>query len=818
MEDAAESAGRGKRYAAFISYSHADEEFGDWLHKHLEGYAVPAPLVGQTGSHGLIGKRIGKVFRDRADLSAAHDLGAEIRAGLEAADALIILCSPRACGSKYVKDEIRIFKALGKGERILAAIVAGEPHAAGKPNATAADECFPRALLYRVDDAGVLTEIPEANEPIAADFRKEKDGRENGALKLIAGLLGVPLDELVQRERQAERGRRRRAMMLAAAMSVLAIAAAAAGGFAFVQGNEAMRQRDIAREGLASALAQRALDAREAGDVSLSVRSALLGLNAFPDRAEEFLPILRWHAHETRGGITLAAPNTTVTGAVFAPNQQEVLIGSRDGAVRLVSISERRVLRTFTHNESAIESVAISPDGQVIAAGSAGAITLWRRDGERLRGWSSEAASIAFSPDGSRLGVAGWTVGHEYEVATGSELSRLDMIIDDNPPGHVAYVSGGVLFAFAAQIRALWSDGTQSEVATLGDFCAGLAQARDRDLVATSCEDMPLAFFSTSNRRASSLAEAAQPSAMGLNATPSATAISPDGATIAVGTEEGYVVSPTALSRSRSYVAARTLGRHAGTVTAVTFDATGTQILTAGADGTARLWRLDDPEVLSAWPAPQTYVEQFASGGRYPDVRGEFPSRDAIDALVERDGVRILELPGMAPLAISVAGAIETLRVTPSRSHAVIATDRDQVQVWDLRRRELVLALTDGGSDADISPDGAILVIVRSPFTIFWDVNSGRRLGSFEGDDGAIVDAEFSASGDLLRLVLAYSDTANFYMDTSALLLSREDAVRHACERTLPTDGQNFTDAELALDATLRAVSEMAPNQPLCPQ
>jgi hypothetical protein len=38
-----------------------------------------------------------------------------------------------------------------------------------------------------------------------ADVRKGKDGRENGALKLIAGLLDVGLDELVQREKQAER-------------------------------------------------------------------------------------------------------------------------------------------------------------------------------------------------------------------------------------------------------------------------------------------------------------------------------------------------------------------------------------------------------------------------------------------------------------------------------------------------------------------------------------------------------------------------------------------------------------------------------------
>lgn len=175
------------RYAAFISYSHADEEFGDWLHKRLESYQVPAALVGRDGPNGAIQKRLGKVFRDRADLSAAHDLGAEIRQGLEQADALIVLCSPRACGSKYVNQEIAAFKALGKGQRIFAAIVDGEPHAAGNPNYSAADECFPPALIYQLNTNGALAATPEPNEPIAADFRDGKDGRENGSLKIIAG-------------------------------------------------------------------------------------------------------------------------------------------------------------------------------------------------------------------------------------------------------------------------------------------------------------------------------------------------------------------------------------------------------------------------------------------------------------------------------------------------------------------------------------------------------------------------------------------------------------------------------------------------------
>lgn len=252
------------RYAAFISYSHADEEFGDWLHRRLESYRVPAALVGRDGPGGRINRRLGKVFRDRTDLSAAHDLSAEIREGLKQSDALIVLCSPRACGSKYVNEEIRFFKVLGKGQRIFAAIVDGEPHAAGNPRYTNADECFPPALIYQLDDQGALSSTPEPNEPLAADFRGGKDGCESGSLKLIAGLLEVGLDELVQRERQAQRRRQFIAYGIAACMSVLAIGAIGAGGIAVWQWQEAVASEAAAVESAERALrAQRIAEHRE---------------------------------------------------------------------------------------------------------------------------------------------------------------------------------------------------------------------------------------------------------------------------------------------------------------------------------------------------------------------------------------------------------------------------------------------------------------------------------------------------------------------------------------------------------------------------
>ncbi|MGD9979802.1 MAG: TIR domain-containing protein [Hyphomonadaceae bacterium] len=233
-----------RSYAAFISYSHADEKLASWLHRKLEAYRTPGPLVGRATARGKIGKRVGKVFRDRAELGADHDLGGEIRAALERSDALIVLCSPRAAQSRYVNEEIRYFKSLGRGERIMAAIAGGEPHAAGKTLGhrvlSDADECFPQALLRQLGSDGAISEAPEPLEPIAADFRSGKDEHEGGKLKLIAGLLSVGLDDLIQRERIAQRWRMRAVAALAAVFAALGIAAA---GFAVLAERNAAEAR-----------------------------------------------------------------------------------------------------------------------------------------------------------------------------------------------------------------------------------------------------------------------------------------------------------------------------------------------------------------------------------------------------------------------------------------------------------------------------------------------------------------------------------------------------------------------------------------------
>ena len=88
----------------------------------------------------------------------------------------------------------------GRSEQVLCLIVEGEPSVAG-----ADDDCYPQALRQRYDDSGNLADGDA--EPMAADLRKSADGRSLALLKIIAGVIGVGLDVLRQRELQRKQKR-----------------------------------------------------------------------------------------------------------------------------------------------------------------------------------------------------------------------------------------------------------------------------------------------------------------------------------------------------------------------------------------------------------------------------------------------------------------------------------------------------------------------------------------------------------------------------------------------------------------------------------
>jgi len=197
-------------YAAFISYAHVDEDIAARLHKALETYPVPKHLRAQ-------GKATKPVFRDVAELTAAHSLSEKIREAVKSSRILIVLCSPAAKASHWVNEEIRLFRQIHGDAAILSAIIDGTP-----------ETSFPEALT----EGG--------REPLAAALGTDKTGFKLGVTQLAAGMLGTGLDDLIQR------GAKRRNRLMGAGMAA-SLALSGVMGFTAFQAVDARNEAQLER-------------------------------------------------------------------------------------------------------------------------------------------------------------------------------------------------------------------------------------------------------------------------------------------------------------------------------------------------------------------------------------------------------------------------------------------------------------------------------------------------------------------------------------------------------------------------------------------
>jgi WD40 repeat protein len=447
MTDESPSGPSAYHYWAFISYSHKDKAQAKWLHRAIETYSIPAKLIehGHTTPMGEPApKRFHPIFRDSDDLPVASDLGEAIVGALRASRYLIVVCSPDAAQSEWVKREIKIFTELGRNDRVFAYIVDGEP------NSGTERECFPQTLRQQ--------------EPLAADARQQGDGRGDAKLKLLAGMLGVGYDALKQRE--AQRRIRRFQWMIAAAL----ILALAFGGLALYADQE--RQRAVVAEGNAVSEARTRATA-EANAVNEAHARATAQAVAEEQRrvAEE----QRQVAVEQRNA---AVSRQLAAQAINQIDNQEISLGlllsieayrhsetmaARSSLLRLIQTEPR--LRYFIngHGDS-VWDVAISPDGKTIASASGdGAVGLWdMATGEARRppltGHTGAVYSVAFSPDGRYLAsgdfagqVLLWDVTHGYSQQT--------LFRNDGWAYHLAFSPDSKLLAasFSSKAVQLWS-------------------------------------------------------------------------------------------------------------------------------------------------------------------------------------------------------------------------------------------------------------------------------------------------------------------------------------------------------------------------
>lgn len=219
-------------YWAFLSYSPQDNReqrpgatkaghlrWADRLREALKSFPIPAELTNQINSRGeIIPGRIDTVYQPAPPPAEGTPLSEEARGALEQSRCLIVICSPRSARSPQVNETVRHFKQLGRGNRILPIVIAGEPNASdgAKPDAAPDAECFVPALLHPVLPDGSLDTTRRDSRYFFADARYGAERNEVSTntellaetelaiatIHLISGVLGVGFYGLWQREQK----------------------------------------------------------------------------------------------------------------------------------------------------------------------------------------------------------------------------------------------------------------------------------------------------------------------------------------------------------------------------------------------------------------------------------------------------------------------------------------------------------------------------------------------------------------------------------------------------------------------------------------
>jgi RNA polymerase sigma factor (sigma-70 family) len=410
---------------------------------------------------------------------------------------------------------------------------------------------------------------------------------------------------------------------------------------------------------------------------------------------------------------TMEGPAGAIEALALSPDGKLIATAGRDKNkdIRLWELATGKAVRELQGHAEAVLTLAFSPDGKALASGGYdGTVRLWDvttgKETRRLSGHELWVECVAFFPDGKLLAVGSRdTTVRLWDVTTGKEArpplrdGEAVIALALSPDGKTLATGG-----FGNRVR-LWDVVSGKERDPSGAYCGsvyGAAFLPDGKTILSGDRNKARLWDAATGRESRGFASPAAPFY--------GRTVSPDGTTLAVCDAAGVI----RLFRVSTGEETRRLAGHKYAVFALAFAPDGKTLASAGPDDTIRLWDVSTGKE----------ARQFKGGQR-------FPNRVAFSP----DG-RVLATAAADP------GSDQTLRL------------------WDVatgKQRHCVRLAPVGVFDLAFSPDGTTLATVGglpqwgTPGEVrLWDVTTGKELRRFEGHTEQVLCVAFAPDGRTL--------------------------------------------------------------------
>ena len=271
-----------------------------------------------------------------------------------------------------------------------------------------------------------------------------------------------------------------------------------------------------------------------------------------------------------------------VRALAISADGQTAVSGSFDSSAIRWSLPRNAADQVLRFHQSAVNAVALTPDGRTVTGGEDGKIAIWQTGSPTpqrvLEGHVAPVVSLAVSPDGTTLASASWDRTIRLWSLTGGE----QRVLEDHQQNvnGVAFTPDGkalVSAAYDLTLRIWPLDGGAPTIITLPTPLNSVAVSRDGEIVAGGA-DGRVFFFSTSG---------APHGEIDSGQTPIVTvAVSGDGALVAAAGIRGSV----AIIDRRTRTVVRTLVGPGLPVWSATFFPDNRTLLTGGTDRMIRRW------------------------------------------------------------------------------------------------------------------------------------------------------------------------------------------------------------------------------------